>query len=127
MDIFDNIKNNVYEADKSELEKIAAYVICVCETKYPVKSSKTPNFCPKCGFPILGKVDEAIIKNKEIKDGYNKEVAGLHQQFKEDLFEYYGIKDNPKREKAYEYAWNRNQDGMYDVVNIMGDLIDLIE
>jgi hypothetical protein len=128
MDIFDNIRNKVYEADGSDLEKITSYVICGCEKKYLVKIKDTPRFCSECGKPVKEKVEEAFRINQEIRTTFNKKSEELREQFKKDLFEYYGISDNPKREKAYDYAWEHGHSGgIYEVTNIMADLIDLIK
>lgn len=128
MDIFDNIRNKVYEADGSELEKIAAYVICACEKKYLVKIKDAPKFCPECGRPVKEKVEEAFHRNQEIRKAYNDKAAELREQFKKDLFEYYGISNNPKREKAYSYCWDHgHSSGIHEIANMMADIVELIE
>jgi methyltransferase-like protein len=57
---------------------------------------------------------------------YNTESAKLHDEFVNDLFEEFGVTDNPKRHKAFEYA--RDKGGSYsDVYDVFTDIVELIE
>jgi hypothetical protein len=129
MDIYDNINKGVYTADEKPLEKIAKFIICTCEAKYQIRGVylKIPAFCPNCGRPIKEKAEEAQKSNKEIGEAYNENVAELREKFKKDLFKHYGISNNPKREIAWDYAWNHHSSGIQSVAEIMGEIISLIE
>jgi hypothetical protein len=58
---------------------------------------------------------------------YNDESAKLHQEFKNDLFEEFGVSDNPKRNKCFDLAWEHGHPSGYEeVYNYFGDFVDLI-
>lgn len=59
---------------------------------------------------------------------YTQEYARLKAEFKADLFEDYGVSDNPKRERCYELAWDLAHSGGYSqVYDMFGDIVDLIK
>jgi hypothetical protein len=63
----------------------------------------------------------------EKREAYDDGEALAHKKFKNDLFEEYGVSNNPKREKAYAYAWNEGHAyGMYEVAVIFGRIVHLI-
>jgi hypothetical protein len=69
--------------------------------------------------------NEEEVKASRIK--YNTEENLLHQEFKNDLFEEFGVTDNPKKELLFDKAWD---DGHYagysEVYNCFEGLVDLI-
>ena len=59
---------------------------------------------------------------------YNDESAKLHREFRDDLFEDYGVSDNPKRFKCFELAWEHgHSSGLEEVYGYFGDLVVLIK
>ena len=59
---------------------------------------------------------------------YNDESAKLHREFRDDLFEDYGVSDNPKRFKCFELAWEHgHSSGLEEVYGYFGDLAVLIQ
>jgi hypothetical protein len=59
---------------------------------------------------------------------YSDESARLYQEFQNDLFEDYGVSDNPKRFKCFELAWEHGHSSGYsEVYNYFGDFVELIE
>ena len=59
---------------------------------------------------------------------YNDESAKLHREFRDDLFEDYGVSDNPKRFKCFELAWEHgHSSGLGDIYGYFGDLVVLIQ
>ena len=59
---------------------------------------------------------------------YNDESAKLHREFRDDLFEDYGVSDNPKRFKCFELAWeHRHSSGLEEVYGYFEDLVVLIQ
>lgn len=59
---------------------------------------------------------------------YNDENAKLHREFRDDLFEDYGVSDNPKRFKCFELAWEHgHSSGLEEVYGYFGDLVVLIQ
>ena len=59
---------------------------------------------------------------------YDDESAKLHEEFVNDLFEEFGVSDNPKRYKAFGLAWEKGHaNGLGDVYNEFDDLVELIK
>ena len=59
---------------------------------------------------------------------YRNEENRLYEAFKHDLFEEYGVKDNPKRDKLFNLAWEEgHSSGYYEVENYFSELVDLIK
>ena len=59
---------------------------------------------------------------------YSDESAKLYQEFQNDLFEDYGVSDNPKRFKCFELAWEHgHSSGLEEVYGYFGDLVVLIQ
>ena len=59
---------------------------------------------------------------------YNDESAKLHREFRDDLFEDYGVSDNPKRFLCYQLAWEHgHSSGLADIYGYFGDLVVLIQ
>lgn len=78
------------------------------------------------GVVFQEKVDE----DKYLLDRqkYNEEEAFLYEMFKKDLFEEFGVSENPKRERLFAHAWDRGHAAGYsDVYNVFADLVDLIQ
>jgi hypothetical protein len=66
-------------------------------------------------------------KDPKVHDAYRADSNRLHQQFKNDLFEEYGVVDNPKRELLYQKAWNLGHAYGYEsVATEFGELVELI-
>jgi len=62
------------------------------------------------------------------RDAYRDEQGLLHQEFQEDLFEHYGVTDNPKARKAFQLAWDYGHaDGHAEVDIYFSDLVELIK
>ena len=59
---------------------------------------------------------------------YNDESAKLHREFRDDLFEDYGVSDNPKRFKCFELAWENGRSyGLEVVYDYFGEYVELIK
>ena len=59
---------------------------------------------------------------------YNGEESRLYEEFQQDLFEDYGVSDNPKRFKCFALAWERGHScGYSEVHGVFGDLVELIK
>ena len=75
---------------------------------------------------IQGVLDEEAYR-AHLKE-YNDESAKLHREFRDDLFEDYGVSDNPKRFKCFELAWEHgHSSGLEEVYGYFGDLVVLIQ
>lgn len=58
---------------------------------------------------------------------YNAESTKLHQEFKNDLFDAFGVTDNPKKDRCFELAWEHGHPSGYEeVYNYFGDFVELI-
>lgn len=59
---------------------------------------------------------------------YGEETHKLHEEFVNDLFEEFGVSDNPKRHKAFHLAWEKGHaNGLEEVYNEFYDLVELIK
>jgi hypothetical protein len=59
---------------------------------------------------------------------YREEEQKLHEEFVNDLFEDYGVTDNPKRFKCFQLAWEQGHAyGLEEVYNKFDDLVELIQ
>jgi hypothetical protein len=59
---------------------------------------------------------------------YGEETHKLHEEFVNDLFENFNVTDNPKKDKAFELAWEKGHaNGLEEVYNEFYDLVELIE
>jgi NifU-like protein involved in Fe-S cluster formation len=59
---------------------------------------------------------------------YNEETQKLAQEFEDDLFDEFGVSDNPKRHKCFNLAWeNGHAHGLREVYNYFGDYVELIK
>ena len=58
---------------------------------------------------------------------YGEERHKLQEEFVNDLFEEFGVSDNPKRHKAFALAWEQGHAyGLEEVYNKFDDLVELI-
>ncbi len=65
--------------------------------------------------------------NKKVKE-HRKKEQDLRREFEKDLYEEYGVVTNPRKEKAFEYAWNEGHGyGFREVEGVFSDLVDIIE
>lgn len=68
-------------------------------------------------------IDEFDAKRKAYRD----EDKRLYEQFKKDLFEEYGVTNNPKVEQAYSLAYAYGHScGLNEIQNYFSELVDLI-
>ena len=71
-------------------------------------------------------LDEDAYKAK--RKQYSDESAKLYKEFQNDLFEDYGVSDNPKRFKCFDLAWEHgHSSGLEEVYNYFGDFVELIQ
>ena len=71
-------------------------------------------------------LDEDAYKAR--RQEYDVESAKLDREFQNDLFEDYGVSDNPKRFKCFELAWEHgHSSGLEEVYGYFGDLVVLIQ
>jgi len=57
---------------------------------------------------------------------YKDECSKLRQEFVNDLFEEFGVSDNPKRNKALHYAQEKG-DSYSEIYDVFCDIVELIE
>ena len=77
-----------------------------------------------------GAVIQEVLNEEEYRkhlDQYNAENGKLHLEFQNDLFEEFGVVDNPKRFKCFELAWDKGHSaGCSEVYSVFQDLVELI-
>ena len=60
-------------------------------------------------------------------DDFRKVYTDKSEEFKRDMFEYYGVANNPKVDKAFSYAYGEgSSEGSCGVHNHFRDVLDLI-
>jgi hypothetical protein len=83
---------------------------------------------------LIKRYPNAVIQ-ETIEDAYNKrrkqynsERANLHGEFVKDLFEEFGVCNNPKSMRCFELAWEYGHSAGYEeVYNYFVDLVELIK
>ena len=64
---------------------------------------------------------------REAVNAYNAENVRLHELFKQHMYEYHDVEENPKREKAFSLAWEYgHSSGHSEVASHFEDLVELI-
>ena len=59
---------------------------------------------------------------------YNEESQKLAQEFQDDLFDEFGVSDNPKRHKCFSLAWEwGHAHGLQEVYSHFSDYVELIK
>lgn len=68
--------------------------------------------------------DEAF---KKYRLEYNVEDTRLYNKFKQDLFEYYEVSNNPKKDLCFSLAWEHgHSEGYPSIIVWFDELVDLI-
>jgi hypothetical protein len=79
----------------------------------------------KIGLTVEKYVD--VDQYKKETDVYRNLIGDRINAFRKDLYEYYGVTDNPKADAVYDKAYDRGHSaGIGEVSSIFGDLVDLI-
>lgn len=74
------------------------------------------------------KYNNKLEYNRENRKEYYEETKRLTELFKQDCFDELGIRDNPKRERAFSLAWEHGHSGGYqEVYNYLLDFVELIK
>ena len=62
------------------------------------------------------------------KAAYGAEEGRLHQEFRQDIADEFGVADNPKFDKCFAKAWEDGHSaGYYEVYNVFSELVELIK
>ena len=76
-------------------------------------------------------VIQEVLDNERYKSHqlqYTDEKHKLHEEFVNDLFENFNVTNNPKRQKAFDLAWEKGHaNGLEEVYNEFYDLVELIK
>jgi hypothetical protein len=77
-------------------------------------------------------VKQSLIENPEEYNNrvqfYLCEEQKILKDFKNYLFEFYDVQDNPKRDALWDKAWDKgNANGLREVAVVFDDLVDLIQ
>ena len=81
-------------------------------------------------FPERALTEKIVDEEKLAKhqQDYRKEEHRLYNEFKSDLFEEFGVENNPKREKAFSLAWEYGRSSGYEeVYGYFDELVELIK
>lgn len=64
---------------------------------------------------------------KHAQEQYRGIIGERIDEFRKELYEYYGVTDNPKADAVYDKAYDRGHSAGYgEVSSYFGDLVDLI-
>jgi len=67
------------------------------------------------------------LKYAYIKIDNEVDIELVYEMFKNDLFKYYGVENNPKKDLLFSKAWEFGHSSGYNEVAIyFGDLVELI-
>ncbi len=99
----------------------------VLATVYGFHEKNTSSLKEKYPNAVIQEVlDER--RYKEHQKQYGEETHKLHEEFVNDLFEKFNVTDNPKRQKAFDLAWEKGHaNGLEEVYNEFYDLVELIK
>ena len=65
---------------------------------------------------------------KALKAAYNEDQQALEDLFRKDLFDEFGVTDNPKADLCYSKAWSHGHaSGYADVLSYFADIVELIQ
>ena len=82
----------------------------------------------RIGSPTNERVETNVTKYKKLKREYEAEERRLMEQFQTDLYEEFGVTDNPKRELLYSKAWDEGHyAGLSEVYCVFRNMVDLIQ
>lgn len=114
-------------AEVQQLPQISELVKSIKVGKFGVIDPlQVIEFCRKAGITIVPYFNEADYK--QAREAYNAEINSLQAEFKVDLFEEFGVTDNPKAELCFSKAWERGHAyGYSDVYSVFSDIVELIQ
>lgn len=102
---------------------------CICEEKSSSATGSITKSHLNQKYPnaVIQEVfDENAYKvhRKEYENEHNK----FYREFQNDLFEEYGVSDNPKRFNCFDLAWEHGHPSGYEeVYNYFSDFVELIK
>jgi hypothetical protein len=78
-------------------------------------------------IPFPKRTEHSPEEFKRLYKEYQTEGGRLEALFRQDLFDTYGVNDNPKKDLCFTKAWSRgHSSGYYEVLTIWDDLVELI-
>jgi len=125
MDVEQNIIDQKYVNKVNKGKKITSWSCTNCNKI--ISKLSWSKFCPDCGnkFPTFIDLNKSVVEQNK---NYQIESKRLHNLFKSDLEEEFGVQNHIKKEKlfiiAYEYGHAR---GLHDVLDYYSDLVELIK
>lgn len=125
---------NGYDAYKNKMaypDKVYQFFI-YSKGKVVLDTTDKEEYNKKLQDEFAGAPHEKIWSNEEEYRAqcraYNEETARLEELFKQDLFKYHGVEDNPKRDECYYKAYERGHHaGFSEIASYFSDLVDLIK
>jgi len=103
--------------------------VCICEEKSGSVTGSITKSHLNQKYPnavIQEVLDKEAYKAHQLQ--YTDEKHKLHEEFVNDLFENFNVTDNPKRQKAFDLAWEKGHaNGLEEVYNEFYDLVELIK
>lgn len=141
---FENYENKCFYPDK---KNYTTYSLMDSSGKNVIKNAdidiflhqvtkhlNLPDLTSKNMFIKVADTSHAIFKyfdkDEYLKhlDDYNKENQKMFYNFKNDMFQEYGVEDNPKVELLFNKCWDLgHSNGFSDVYYYFSELVDLIK
>lgn len=76
----------------------------------------------------FSKYENKVEYSRQNRTAWRDENNRLTELFKNDLFQEFGVQNNPKREKAWLIAWDKGHAmGFSEVYSEFSDLVELIQ
>ena len=112
---------------KTIQEKLRENYYSNISADYPIKKSyNRETRCECCGLVTKTWMDEEQYK-KDLKT-YHDEQNKLHEEFRNDCFNYYGIQNDPSRDVIFSRAWEQGHSSVYyEVFNEIDNILEFVE
>jgi len=78
-------------------------------------------------FEKLKEYESVMVEYAKGINIYQKKIDELYQKFMQDMFNEFGVSDNPKRGLLFSKAWEQgHSEGYESVYDSFSDMVDLI-
>lgn len=116
--------------DYSDVAK--KYVKKANDIRYPERPDRPARHEGESNLNYGARLDEfenvVMPAFRAARAAYHKAQTDIVAEFKTALFKLYGVSDNPKAQKVWEYAWQEgHSEGFSLIAIIFDDLVELIK
>jgi hypothetical protein len=112
--------------DYSKYESTKKYPTTLFETKRAIAILEKHNL--KGSTAEIERLQKELDALKQQEQDYKQERINLQNQWQQDMYELYGVTDNPKVDKAFSIAWDYgHSSGLREVENYFSEIVELIK